>query len=73
MLVWQGSGLIVNVCSVSSYVDLPLSAAYNASKAGLLSVTNVLRMELKPLGVHVMSEYLFFLKERQFITVVQYH
>ncbi|EIE21716.1 hypothetical protein COCSUDRAFT_83504 [Coccomyxa subellipsoidea C-169] len=50
-----GSGLIVNVCSVSSYVDLPLSAAYNASKAGLLSVTNVLRMELKPLGVHVMT------------------
>ncbi len=52
----QGSGLIVNVCSVSSYVDLPLSAAYNASKSALLSVTNVLRMEVEPLGLHVMGD-----------------
>lgn len=41
---------------MSSYVDLPLSAAYNASKSGLMSATNVLRMELAPLGVHVMGE-----------------
>ena len=51
----QGRGLIVNICSVSSYVDLPLSAAYCASKAALLSVTNVSRMELAPLGVRVMG------------------
>ena len=47
--------MIVNICSVSSYVDLPLSAAYCASKAALLSVTNVARMELAPLGVRVMG------------------
>lgn len=47
---------MVNVCSVSSYVDLPLSAVYCASKAALLSVTNCLRMEVQPLGVHVMGE-----------------
>lgn len=51
----QGSGLIVNICSVSSYMDLPLSAAYSASKAALLSLTNCLRMETQPLGVHVMG------------------
>lgn len=55
----QGEGLIVNICSVSSYVDLPLSAAYCASKAALLSVTNVLRMEVEPLGLHVMGELNF--------------
>ncbi|CAL8463223.1 g2757 [Coccomyxa elongata] len=54
-MIKQGSGLIVNICSVSSYVDLPLSAAYNASKSALLSVTNVLRMEVEPLGLHVMA------------------
>ena len=47
---------MVNVCSVSSYVDLPLSAVYCASKAALLSVTNCLRMEVQPLGVHVLGE-----------------
>ena len=48
--------MVVNICSVSSYVDLPLSAVYCASKAALLSVTNCLRMEVQPLGVHVMGE-----------------
>ena len=47
---------MVNVCSVSSYVDLPLSAVYCASKAALLSATNCLRMEVQPLGVHVLGE-----------------
>ena len=47
---------MLNVCSVSSYVDLPLSAVYCASKAALLSVTNCLRMEVQPLGVHVLGE-----------------
>ena len=51
----QGAGLVVNICSVSSYLDLPLSAVYCASKAALLSLTNCLRMEVQPLGVHVMG------------------
>ena len=46
---------MVNICSVSSYVDLPLSAAYCASKAALLSLTNCLRMEVQPLGVNVLG------------------
>ena len=52
----QGSGLVVNICSVSSYIDLPLSAVYCASKAALLSLTNCLRMEVQRLGVHVLGE-----------------
>ncbi|CAK0785679.1 hypothetical protein CVIRNUC_008890 [Coccomyxa viridis] len=51
----RGRGLVVNICSVSSYVDLPLSAVYCASKVALLSVTNCLRMEVQPLGVHVLA------------------
>ena len=47
---------MVNICSVSSYVDLPLSAVYCASKVALLSVTNCLRMEVQPLGVRVLGE-----------------
>ena len=47
---------MVNICSVSSYVDLPLSAVYCASKAALMSATNCLRMEVHPLGVHVLGE-----------------
>ena len=46
---------MVNVCSVSSYVDLPLSAAYCASKAALLSLTNCLRMEVQPLRVNMLG------------------
>ena len=46
---------MVNICSVSSYVDLPLSAAYCASKAALLSLTNCLRMEVQALGVNVLG------------------
>ena len=55
----QGGGLIVNICSVASYVDLPLGAAYCASKAALLALTNIARMELAPLGVAVMGAPLF--------------
>ena len=47
---------MVNICSVSSYVDLPLSAVYCASKVALLSITNCLRMEVQPLGVRVLGE-----------------
>jgi short-subunit dehydrogenase len=66
----QGGGLIVNICSVSSYVDLPLSAAYCASKAALLSATNVLRLEVEPLGLHVMSEPKITLEMIHFVGVL---
>jgi len=35
----QGGGAIVNIASISSFVSIPMHAAYSASKAGLLGLT----------------------------------
>lgn len=49
----QGSGLILNIGSVVSQLSTPWSAAYSASKAALLCVTDALRLETKPFGIGV--------------------
>ncbi|KAL4549026.1 hypothetical protein Ndes2526B_g04081 [Nannochloris sp. 'desiccata'] len=49
----QGYGLILNIGSVVSQLSTPWSAAYSASKAGLLAVTDALRLEVKPFGIGV--------------------
>ena len=49
----QGSGAIVNVTSVHEEISLPGSAAYDAAKAGLRSVTRTLALELAPHGVRL--------------------
>jgi NAD(P)-dependent dehydrogenase (short-subunit alcohol dehydrogenase family) len=46
-------GHVVNMISIAGRVALPGNVAYGASKAGLLGFTNVLREELRPLGVRV--------------------
>ena len=46
-----GSGLIVNIGSVASYISIPFQAAYSASKAALLSMTCSLRNEIKEFGI----------------------
>jgi NAD(P)-dependent dehydrogenase (short-subunit alcohol dehydrogenase family) len=43
-----GAGIIVNTASVSGMVGMPGYAAYNASKAGVLSLTQTLALELAP-------------------------
>jgi len=53
MMAKQGSGLIVNIGSVVSQLSTPWSAAYSASKAALLCVTDALRLETKPFGIGV--------------------
>jgi NAD(P)-dependent dehydrogenase (short-subunit alcohol dehydrogenase family) len=52
MLV-QGSGRIVNVASLGSFVALMEVAAYNASKAGVAALTKSLAIEWGPRGVNV--------------------
>ncbi len=47
-----GSGVIINTGSVSGMVGMPGYAAYNASKAGVLSLTQTLALELAP-GIRV--------------------
>ena len=46
-------GLIINIGSVVSQMTTPFSAAYSASKAALLAVTDALRLEVEPFGIGV--------------------
>lgn len=40
-----GGGVIVNLCSLTSYVGIPTAAPYGASKSGLLGITHALASE----------------------------
>jgi len=49
----QGSGHIVNISGIGAFKGSSGSAAYSASKAGVISVTEALASELAPHGIHV--------------------
>jgi short-subunit dehydrogenase len=49
----QKSGLVVNVSSLGGLVTIPFQGFYSASKYALESISDALRMELRPFGVHV--------------------
>ena len=49
------SGMIVNVSSIAGKVTLPWSTLYSASKYAVCSLTDGLRTELKPFGIHTMA------------------
>lgn len=51
----QRSGVIVNIGSISGVVTTPFAGAYCASKAALHSLSEALRMELAPFGIHVVT------------------
>jgi NAD(P)-dependent dehydrogenase (short-subunit alcohol dehydrogenase family) len=46
-------GVIVNMLSMVSLVNIPRMATYSASKAAAYSLTQAIRAELKPSGIHV--------------------
>jgi NAD(P)-dependent dehydrogenase (short-subunit alcohol dehydrogenase family) len=46
-------GSIINIGSIQSFVALPNSAAYTASKGGVRLLTKALAIELSPLGIRV--------------------
>lgn len=52
-MVGQGGGAIVNITSVHEEISLPGSAAYDAAKAALRSVTRTLALELAGKGVRL--------------------
>jgi NAD(P)-dependent dehydrogenase (short-subunit alcohol dehydrogenase family) len=51
----QGSGVIINVSSIVGHRALPGGAAYAASKAAQISLTESLRAELRGTGVYACS------------------
>jgi NAD(P)-dependent dehydrogenase (short-subunit alcohol dehydrogenase family) len=57
----QGSGYIVNVASNAGIASLPEMASYNVTKAGVISLSETLRVELSPhnIGVSVVCPTFF--------------
>jgi short-subunit dehydrogenase len=51
----RGSGLIVNIGSVSGVFPTPFAGAYCASKAAVQTLSEVMRVELAPFGIRVMT------------------
>ena len=51
----QGEGRIINICSMAAHVGLQETAAYGASKGGLLALTRALAREWAGGGVTVNS------------------
>jgi NAD(P)-dependent dehydrogenase (short-subunit alcohol dehydrogenase family) len=61
ILASNGGGAIVNVLSVLSWFSLPGVAPYAASKAACWSLTNGLRLELRPKNVLVTAVHAGFI------------
>lgn len=55
VMMEQKTGQIINFGSIAGKVPTTKSAAYSASKAAVIQFSNVLRLELKPFGVKVMT------------------
>jgi short-subunit dehydrogenase len=51
----QGSGIVVNISSVSGHIAVPYMAAYAAGKHAMNAFGYAARLELKGTGVHVMT------------------
>jgi NAD(P)-dependent dehydrogenase (short-subunit alcohol dehydrogenase family) len=49
------SGVIINVCSIESFIALPNHAAYTTSKTALLMLTRAFAFELAPKGIRVVG------------------
>ncbi|MGB9887972.1 MAG: SDR family NAD(P)-dependent oxidoreductase [Moorellales bacterium] len=49
----QGSGVVVNVSSIAGLKGLPLTSAYNATKAAVISLTKTAAVEFAPFGIRV--------------------
>lgn len=52
-MIEEGEGNIINVSSIAGKVGYPNSAAYSASKGGIIAMTRALALELSPKGINV--------------------
>ncbi|KZT33456.1 NAD(P)-binding protein [Sistotremastrum suecicum HHB10207 ss-3] len=55
LLVANGGGKILNIGSLNAISPVPLGSAYGASKAALHQYGNILRVELKPFNIKVIT------------------
>jgi 3-oxoacyl-[acyl-carrier protein] reductase len=53
VMVKQGDGRIINIASVAGIVPVRLQCAYTAAKAGVISLTRSMAIELAPRGIAV--------------------
>jgi 1-acylglycerone phosphate reductase len=53
-MIPRRSGTIINIGSISAYINLPFTAAYTNSKAAVHSLSDVLRSELSPFNIRVL-------------------
>jgi NAD(P)-dependent dehydrogenase (short-subunit alcohol dehydrogenase family) len=49
----QGNGLIINTSSIGGLMGLPFQGLYSASKFAVEGMSEALRMEVAPFGIHV--------------------
>jgi NAD(P)-dependent dehydrogenase (short-subunit alcohol dehydrogenase family) len=61
LLASNGGGGIINVLSDSTWVSIPMLAAYAASKSAAWSLTNSLRIQLRPAKTQVLALHVGFL------------
>jgi NAD(P)-dependent dehydrogenase (short-subunit alcohol dehydrogenase family) len=55
LMAKQGHGNIINIASLNAVSPAALCAAYNVAKAGVVSLTQSLAVELAPFGIRVNS------------------
>ena len=53
-LLKVAKGMIINVSSVSGRISTPVMGAYSASKFAIEAISDTLRLELAPFGIHVL-------------------
>ena len=61
ILASNGGGAILNVLSVLSWLHLPTTGAYGASKAAAWAMTNATRQELAPSAIHVAALHVAYM------------
>lgn len=52
-MMQRRSGTVINIGSIASYTSQPFWSAYSASKSAMMSLTDAMRVELKPFGIRV--------------------
>jgi NAD(P)-dependent dehydrogenase (short-subunit alcohol dehydrogenase family) len=57
----NGGGSILNVLSVLSWAHVPAFGAYSAAKAASWAMTDAIRQELEPRGIHVAALHVGFM------------